>query len=81
MAHRKDLITKTGFHGFCFFLCLALFTWPLLDIFEQQGGCKLFVFLFLAWAVIIIVLGCIATKLSSAPAPDIEAKNRETGGV
>jgi hypothetical protein len=81
MAHRENLFTKTGFHGFCFVFCLALFTWPLLDIFERLGGCGLFVFLFSAWAVVISALGCIAAKLCSKAGTDIEAKNREAGGV
>ncbi len=59
-----------------FFFCLVLFDWPLLAAILNQGAEALFCYLFLTWAVVILVLFVLRRGV---PDEGAGAKNVDTG--
>ncbi len=56
------LFAQPGFLVFMFCLAVSLFNWPLLSIAAPLSG-GLYMYLFLAWAGIIVILGLVARVL------------------
>ena len=56
MDRLKKLAEQTAFQIWLFFLCLILFNWPLLTVIPlDRQGC-LFLYIFAAWALVILLL-------------------------
>jgi hypothetical protein len=56
MKRTGYLADKPGFSLFLFFLCLALFSWPLLSVALSSGAESIFNYLMAVWGVIILIL-------------------------
>jgi hypothetical protein len=50
------LADKPGFSLFLFFLCLVLFSWPLLSVARSHGAESIFNYLIFVWSIIILLL-------------------------
>ncbi|MBW2012101.1 MAG: hypothetical protein JRI32_10875 [Deltaproteobacteria bacterium] len=53
MENLKNLFRKPEFHFFLFCISLVLFGWPILRIAEGGYNYSVFIYLFIAWAIII----------------------------
>ncbi|MBW2099503.1 MAG: hypothetical protein JRG68_01855 [Deltaproteobacteria bacterium] len=60
MENLKNLFRKPEFHFFLFCISLVLFGWPILRIAEGGYNYSVFIYLFIAWAIIILLLFLIA---------------------
>jgi hypothetical protein len=56
MAKVGNLFKKLGFSVLLFFICLFLFSWPILSIANKGHPEIIFIYLFLVWISIIILI-------------------------
>jgi hypothetical protein len=60
-VHR--LLRQTGFHVFAFCLFTFVLIWPILAIPGHRALAKFFAYLFLAWAIMIVMLFVLSNHL------------------
>lgn len=64
------LFGHPGFLLLLLVLSLLLFNWPLLSIFNDGSGLSLFVSLFAAWGILILILAAVGSGSRSTEGPD-----------
>jgi len=68
----KSTLRLPEFQLLLFGFCFALFGWPLLLIAEKQHNDAIFIYLFVAWGIIIFLLFLIAGSLDGSDAEETE---------
>lgn len=56
MERLRGLMRQTEFHVLLFFVCFFLFGWPLATIADLERLEMVFVYLFVTWAIVIVLL-------------------------
>lgn len=56
MEKLRALLRQTEFQGLLFFTCLVLFGWPVVSFGDVERLEVMFVYLFVAWAIVIVLL-------------------------
>lgn len=72
----KERLNTLGIQFFVFGLTLLLFSWPLMSIAHDIGPPALYIYLFLAWMLVILLTFLIATSIHASP----PSKTNEDGG-
>jgi len=67
MIKLRDLLRLPEFHIFLFCLCLILFSWPILAISGGEGLKGMFIYLYTAWGIVIVLLFLIGRSLKAGP--------------
>jgi hypothetical protein len=79
MNSLKNLLGRSEFHIVLFHVCLILFGWPVVA-FQDLGRLKaMFVYLFIAWVVVIFMLYLISRSVEVSSAPEEHESVREEG--
>jgi hypothetical protein len=70
MERLKALLRQTEFHLLLFVLCMVLFGWPVVTFSDMRRLEVMFVYLFVVWALVIVVLFLVSRSLESADDSD-----------
>jgi hypothetical protein len=73
-----NLFKKLGFSVLLFFICLFLFSWPILSISNKGNPEIIFIYLFLAWLSIIILIFFISRSYHNFSSTAGRANERES---
>ncbi len=65
MKRMYRLFSQPDFHLFAFLAGFLALNWPFLGIFEGKGPEALIVYLYVVWALAIVLLFCVARSLGS----------------
>ncbi|MHC1743816.1 MAG: hypothetical protein AB9873_12395 [Syntrophobacteraceae bacterium] len=65
MKRMHRLFSQPDFHLFAFVIGFLALNWPFLSILEGKGPEVLIVYLYALWALVIVLLFCVARSLSS----------------
>jgi hypothetical protein len=76
MERFKKLFRQTEFHIVLFFLSLVLFGWPIVHFPDAHRAENMFVYLFLAWGMVIVVLYLVSTTLVESGDPKDEHEHK-----
>lgn len=63
MERLKNLLRQTEFRILLFFVSLILFSWPIVNFSDLKRLDIMFVYLFLAWAAVILLLFLVGKSL------------------
>jgi hypothetical protein len=70
MERFKHLLRQTEFHVLLFCVSLVLFGWPVVNFSDMQRLEIRFIYLFLAWGVVILLLYLVGRSLGEPAAPE-----------
>ncbi len=76
MKKIKERIHTLGVQIFIFGLTLLLFNWPLMSVAHDKGPPALYIYLFLAWVLVILLTFLRAISIKASP----QSESREEGG-
>ena len=65
MKRMHRLFSQPDFHLFAFVMGFLALNWPFLGIFESRGPEALIAYLYVLWALAIVLLFCVARSLDS----------------
>jgi hypothetical protein len=68
-----NLFKKLGFSVLLFFICLFLFSWPILSIANKGHPEIIFIYLFLVWLSIIILIFFMSRSYHNSPSDEWSA--------
>jgi hypothetical protein len=77
MERFKNLLRQTEFHVLLFCVSLVLFGWPVVNFSDLQRLEIRFVYLFLAWGVVILLLYLVGRSLGEPAAPEENEDSRK----
>jgi hypothetical protein len=60
MKNLRNLFQNESFHKFLFFIAIIIFNWPFLTVLGEKGTKSVFIYLYLAWGLIVLLLFFIA---------------------
>ncbi len=75
MERLKALLRQTEFHLLLFVLCMVLFGWPVVTFPDIRRLEVMFVYLFVAWTIVIFLLFLVSRSLGTA---DDSTKNEHS---
>jgi hypothetical protein len=55
MERIKDLLRQSEFHLIFFFMCIVLFSWPLVSFSSIERLASMFIYLFVSWTLVILL--------------------------
>jgi hypothetical protein len=67
MERLRELFRQREFHLLLFCLSIVLLSWPLVSFSDVERLKTMFVYLFLGWAVIIVLLLAVSNSLRDPP--------------
>jgi hypothetical protein len=70
MDRLRALMRQTEFHVLLFSICLFLFGWPLATIADLDRLEGMFVYLFVTWAIVIVLLFFVGRSQISTDGPE-----------
>ena len=74
MERLKALLRQTEFHLLLFVLCMVLFGWPVVTFPDMRRLELMFIYLFVAWAIVIFLLFLVSRSLGSGDESDEECE-------
>jgi hypothetical protein len=66
MGRFKALLRQKDFHVLLFHVCLVLFGWPIVSFDSIERVRAMFVYLFLVWAVVILLLFLVGRSVAAS---------------
>jgi hypothetical protein len=66
MGRLKVLLRQKDFHVLLFHVCLVLFGWPIVSFDSIERVQAMFVYLFVVWAVVILLLFLVARSVDAS---------------
>jgi hypothetical protein len=77
MERFKNLLKQTEFHILLFCVSLVLFGWPVVNFSDMQRLEIRFVYLFMAWGVVILLLYLVGRSLGESASPEENEDGRK----
>lgn len=77
MEKIRALLRQTEFQVLLFFVCLILFGWPVVSFSDAERLVVMFVFLFTAWTIVILLVCLMSRCQESGAQSEKEDKGRD----